>query len=66
MAWYFIVLLVMAYFIIGTVMAGLLGRISYDYKDGDIILWIVITWPITGTLILFCELCRYIYEMIVG
>lgn len=66
MAWYFIVLLVMVYFIIGTIIAGLLARISNDYTDSDIVLWIIVTWPIVGTLLLFCELCRYIYDMIVG
>jgi len=66
MEWYFIVLLVMVYFIIGTIIAGILARISNDYTDRDIVLWVITFWPVVGILLLFCEFCRYIYEMIAG
>lgn len=66
MKWYFIVLLVIAYFIIGSILTGFMVRIFWDLEDDDTTVLMIFLWPIAIPLILLSKLCEFIYEMIAG
>lgn len=59
MAWYWIVLIVVGYLIIGSVLAGLITWIP-DFDDEDIFPVMVLLWPIALPFILLDLMCRAI------
>lgn len=66
MAWYWIVLIVIGYLIIGSFCAGIASSIfewAGDYLDEDCICIIVFFWPLAIPLILVVSMCHFIIEL---
>jgi Na+/proline symporter len=61
MAWYWIVLIVIGYFAIGSVLAGLLTRIP-DCNSDDLLLFIVLFWPVVVPILLVILMCISIID----
>lgn len=64
MAWYWIVLLVISYFIVGTVLTALLTWLKIEISEDAYILFTVFAWPFMIPLILTGELCMFLYDKI--
>lgn len=62
MSWYWIVLIVIGYFVVGSVLAGLATWVSLDFDDEDLMLWMVFLWPIILPILLVFLLCTTIIE----
>jgi len=62
MKWYWIVLLVLAYLIIGAVCAGIVARLTWD-DDETMAMVMVLLWPIFFPLALVVTLLEFIYEL---
>lgn len=61
MAWYWIVLMVIGYFVIGSVLAGLITWIP-DCDDDDLVLFIVLFWPVVFPILLVILMCISIID----
>ncbi len=59
MAWYWIVLIVIGYFIVGSVLAGLMTWIP-DCDDDDLLPVIVFFWPVAVPVFLLALICASI------
>ena len=67
MAWYWIILIVIGYLIVGSVCAGLTNRIAElaegDYLDEDCVPIVVFFWPLALPLLLVVYMCDYIIKL---
>lgn len=61
MAWYWIVLLIMAYFVVGATLTGLMTHID-EFNDEDIFPFMILMWPILAPILLIILLCHSIIE----
>ena len=70
MKWYFIILIIVGYLVIGSALAGLTYRIDklYRYTGGDdeIDIYIVTMWPIIIPIDFVVVLCLFVYELFKG
>jgi len=70
MKWYFIILIIVGYLVIGSALAGLTYRINklYHYTGGDdeIDIYIVTMWPIIIPIYFVVVLCLFVYELFKG
>ena len=64
MAWYWIVLIVIGYFVVGSVLAGLTTWVSLDFDDEDLMLYMVFLWQIVLPILLMVLLCTTIIDHI--
>lgn len=65
MAWYFIVLLILAYFLVGVFIAGFMHRFKF-FDDDDLDAMWIFFWPIVAPVCLFISLCICIYNFARG
>lgn len=63
MAWYWIILIIIGYFVIGSVFAGLMTWIS-EFDDEDLMPFIVFSWPLFIPIMLLYLLCTKIIDFI--
>ena len=61
MAWYWIILIIIGYFIVGSVFAGLMTWVD-EFDDEDLIPFMVLGWPLLVPILLIFLLCVYIIE----
>ena len=61
MAWYWIVLIVIGYFVIGSVLAGLITWIP-ECDDDDLLPFIIFLWPIVLPILLIALMCISIID----
>ena len=61
MSWYWIVLIIIGYFVVGSVFAGLMTWVD-DFDDEDLMPYMVFGWPLLVPILLIFLLCVYIIE----
>ena len=61
MSWYWIVLIIIGYFIVGSVLAGLMTWIN-EFDDEDLFPFVVLFWPITIPILFIYLLCVFIID----
>lgn len=69
MKWYFIILIIIGYLVIGSALAGLTYRfdkLHRDVSNDEIDLYIVTMWPIIIPLYFVVLLCFFVYELFKG
>ena len=66
MKWYFIVLLIIVYFVIGAAIAGVAARISVDFDDDELAMAIVFLWPIIVPFGILYLICVIVYDLCKG
>ena len=62
MAWYWIVLIVIGYLVIGSVLAGVMTWVSYDFDDEELFPVIILLWPIIVPFLLLWAMCLAILD----
>ena len=62
MAWYWIILIIIGYFVVGSVLAGLSTQVSLDFDDEDLMFCMVFLWPLILPVLLMVVLCATIIE----
>lgn len=61
MAWYWIILIIIGYFVVGSVFAGLMTWID-EFDDDDLMPFMVFGWPLLVPILLMILLCVYIID----
>ena len=62
MKWYWITLLVIAYFIIGAICAGIIARLADDDLE-ELAIFFFLLWPISFPIALVVMFCQFIYNL---
>jgi hypothetical protein len=63
MAWYWIILIIIGYFVVGSVFAGLMTWVD-EFDDDDLIPFMVFGWPLLVPILLIGLLCIYIIDFL--